>query len=89
MRNLLILVLGAAVVWLLIERGQTTEELTVARKDVDQLRKRATDAEARLALTTGGRVTPGSPQPARTGSWLDAHVERGAKVLSQPPRVEK
>lgn len=79
MRNLLILVLGAVVVWLLMERHRLMDELTAAKTEVEASQKKAVEIEQQL--TRSGTRTP-SVTHGRQGSWLDAHLERGAKALA-------
>jgi hypothetical protein len=75
-RNLIILVLGAAVVWLLMERSRLADEVAAAKSDIAAVEKRAELAEKQLmALNPGGRG-------ARKESWLDPHIEKGAKALN-------
>ena len=88
MRNLLIVILGAVCIWLLIERSQLSEKLSVAETEVGQLQKKL-EAVQRPVVTSGGHpvYTPGTSisapgQSGPKGSWLDEHVERGARALN-------
>ena len=88
MRNLLILVLGAAVVWLLIERSRLVQEAEVAKGEVGKLQEEAKATDEHLTALgvkrpAGKGAAPGWNAPRRE-SWLDAHLEKGAKALSNP-----
>ena len=90
MRNLLILVLGAVVVWLLIERNRLVQEAEVAKGEVQKLQDAAKDTDQQLtALGIKRPSVKGAPigAPLRRESWLDAHLEKGAKALN--PQGEK
>ena len=90
MRNLLILILGAAVIWLLIERSRLSDELSAAVTQVDAKEKEL--AELREAVP--GTRTIVQPGGTRTiiretrgkGSWLNEHLEKGAKALDPKTR---
>ena len=71
MRNLLILILGAAVVWLLIERNRLTNELAASATQLTEVQSRVDQ----------GRSLGGSRK-----SWLDDHIDRGAKALQNRSR---
>ena len=85
MRNLLILVLGAAVVWLLIERGRLTEEATVAKAELEKSQKTVEVYVRQVGVLTSSGV-PAAAAPGRKESWLDAHLDKGAKALAQPEK---
>ena len=90
MRNLLILVLGAAVVWLLIERSRLTDELTAAVTQVDAKEKELTELRAavpgtRTIVQPGGTRTIIREAPGKS-SWLNEHLEKGAKALEPKTR---
>jgi hypothetical protein len=88
-RNLLILVLGAVVVWLMMERNRLIEEATVAKNELSALQKKVEEVERQTGAKFISR--PGTPIPVAVGhkgSWLDAHIEKGAKALS-PGQEEK
>ena len=85
MRNLLILVLGAAVVWLLIERSRLTEEAAVAKTELDKTQKTVEVYVRQVGVLTSTGV-PAGPPASRKESWLDAHVEKGARALAQPEK---
>ena len=90
MRNLLILVLGAVVVWLLIERNRLVQETEVSKAEVEKLQKEAKDTDQQL-IALGVKKPSGKGGavgvPPRKESWLDAHLEKGAKALN--PQGEK
>jgi hypothetical protein len=83
-RNLLILVLGGVIVWLLIDRNRLNEELAAAKSEL------ATAQEQLAPVKPGQHGRPnaarGTAGGNRGGSWLDEHIERGAKILSAPPK---
>ena len=90
MRTFLILILGAAVVWLLIERSRLTDELEAAVTQVDAKEKELTELRAALPGTRtivqpGGTRTIIRNGPGK-GSWLDEHLEKGAKALEPKSR---
>ena len=71
MRNIIIIILVGAVIWLLIERDRLTKEVAAAQTQVSE-------AQAEVAIVKNPR---GAGQANRSGSWLDTHIERGANVL--------
>jgi hypothetical protein len=89
-RNLLIIILLGVCIWLLVERGNRTNE-------VEAMEKRIADKQIQLGeLERGGGSpsqssanTPASPsrsaQPANNGSWLDKHIDQGARALESKP----
>jgi hypothetical protein len=91
-RYLLILLLGVAVVWLLVERNGLMTDVAKLQADVATNEKRAQEAEQKLAAITGPRQ-PGSPSvlggTGTRGTWLDEHIQRGAKALEVPSNPEK
>lgn len=86
MRNLLILVLGAAVVWLLIERNRLVQEAEVAKGEVGKLQEEVKATDEHLSALGVKRPSgkAGGAWPQKRESWLDAHLEKGAKALSNP-----
>lgn len=72
MRNLLIIVLTAACIWLFIERKQLTEE--VAALEVE----RQKTEEKVSKVQTAAQV--------RQTKWLETHVESSARALEPTPR---
>jgi hypothetical protein len=86
------LVLGAIVVWLLIERGRLTEEAKAAQakleengKELEQLRVRAqanrTVQPPGTMLRPGSLLPPEGTQGAAKGNWLDDRIDKGSKAL--------
>ena len=83
MRNLLILILGAVIVWLLIERTRLIDEANVAKADLDKAQKTVEVYVRQVGVLT--TPVPGGPLvPAKKDSWLNAHLEKGAKALTNP-----
>lgn len=94
MRTFLILVLTGVVVWLLIERQRLTDELAAANTRLVEVEKAlANNPAAARSMGAGALGSPGALSAPGTnegrGTWLDAHVERGAKVLQQPPQSQR
>lgn len=90
MRNLLILILGAAVVWLLIERNRLTDEANaavaqIAEKDKELAEMRALVPGTRTIIQPGGTRTIIRDNPGKS-SWLNEHLEKGAKALDPKAR---
>lgn len=88
MRNLLIIILAAVCVWLLVERGQLTQQKTALTEQISDGEKKAAAVEQAMMTAPAGQSRLGGParaaagQPQRSGSnWLDAHIEKGAKAL--------
>lgn len=71
MKSALTLVLGAIVVWLLIDRNHLQQQLA------DKREAEAEEAAEAARYGSGGR--PNS-------SWLNAHIEKGAKSLEKKRR---
>jgi hypothetical protein len=70
-RELLIVLLAAALIWLAIERNKMSTELV-------SLRGSLSDAGLQVE---GGRIQ--NPPPS-TKSWLESHIERSAHSLDNP-----
>ena len=77
MRNLLIVLLAAAVVWLFMERVRLSDELAAAKTKSEELEK--------YVQSIGGYSgSPGAPGAPRTKNWLNEHIDRGARTLDTP-----
>jgi hypothetical protein len=88
-RNVLILVLGGVIVWLMIERNRLIEEAAVAKNELSALQKKVEEVERQAGAKFISR--PGTPVPVAAGhkgSWLDKHIEKSAKALT-PGQEEK
>ena len=88
MRNLLIIILAAVCVWLLVERGNLTQQKTALTEQISDAEKKAAAIEQKTMTTSAGQLRAGGlapsagGQPQRRGSsWLDAHIEEGARKL--------
>ena len=81
MRNLLILLLGAAVIWLFIERNRLTDELAAAKTELETAQKKVEEMES-----AGGSQRAGGRPGAAPGkaNWLNEHINRSSRALDTP-----
>ena len=56
------------------------EESAVAQSKVGELEKKVTEFSTTVPGPNGTRI----PVNQKGGTWLDAHIDRGAKILSTP-----
>ena len=89
MKNFLLLVLAGVCVWLLIERHRLTSEVTALVEQVSKYENQGGVAVAGTASgggqTTGSRPPVSGPSSTAPGrSWLDAHIDKGARALEDP-----
>lgn len=78
MRNLLILLLAAAVVWLVMERIRLADALAAAKTETETSAKRVEELE-RIS-----GIGPRSGAPGSRSGWINDHVEKGARSLDAP-----
>ncbi len=84
MRNVLIVILAGVCVWLVIERSRLMEESAVAQKEVGELQKKVTEYTTTVPGPNGTRIPAPQSATQKGGTWLDAHIDRGAKILGAP-----
>jgi hypothetical protein len=99
-KNFLLIVLAGVCVWLLIERHRLTSEVTALVEQVAKYENQGGVAVAGTAAGTPGTAAGTSAgagqaagsRPPATGpssnaagrSWLDAHIDKGARALEDP-----
>lgn len=71
-RNLLIIVLAAACIWLFIERKQLTEDVAALEVERQKTEEKVSQAQ--------------SAAQVRQTKWLESHVESSARALEPTPR---